>query len=188
MNGFKVGDKVEITGPASDGYSGFIGLPSVVAGFGPDSEVRVRLPNCASTVGFPQSSLRLMARVILAPGVRVRLPGKLVSYPGETDTTIKAVYSADKWEGGALDQPGAVYLLASGAYATPDELEVLPDPEPQPAEVWRHNRTGDRYVVIEVGKQKEADEWHAAVMYRPQKERQMYSRRLESFLESFTRS
>jgi hypothetical protein len=184
MSHFKIDGKVEITGPTSDGYSGFIGLPSVVAGFGPDSEVRVRLPNCVSTIGFPQSSLRLLTAPALAPGVRVKTtqdsrPSWLRGMEGVI---------ADVW----VDDNRLIGVdMADGrtvARYEADELEVLPDREPQPAEVWRHNRTGGRYVVIEVGKQKEADEWHAAVMYRPQLERQMYSRRLESFLESFTRS
>jgi hypothetical protein len=182
MSHFKIDGKAEITGPASDGYSGFIGLTSVVAGFGPDSEVRVRLPNLATTIGFPQSSLRFIP--VLLPGMRVKTTqDSRPSWLRGKEGTIADAYVDDNRLIGVDMADGRTVARYEA-----DELELLPETEPQPAEVWRHNRTGGRYVVIEVGKQKEADEWHAAVTYRPQLERQMYSRRLESFLESFTRS
>lgn len=63
-------------------------------------------------------------------GDQVRLPGKLVSYPGETETTITCIWHAE----GKPDR----YDLADGSYRRLEELQHAPEParEPKPGEVW----------------------------------------------------
>jgi ribosomal protein L21E len=191
MNEFKVGDKVQIIA-ANDPQDnmGFIGKKTTVRGLA-SRQVIVTIPDGSAKMTdcywFTPDQVRLVTVPALAPGVRVKTtqdsrPSFRRGQIGEVTTAVQ-VNGHQCWRVEFPDTADREYFTYEA-----DELEELPDPEPQLAEVWRHNRTGGRYVVIEVGKQKEADEWHAAVMYRPQLERQMYSRRLESFLESFTRS
>jgi hypothetical protein len=176
MSGFKVGDRVEVMAGPLMGKTGMVTW---------SREIGCAVGLTDGLQHFPHSCLRLIPA--LAPGMRVKTTqdSRPSFYRGKEGKVHGRWPNDDKgeesWE-----------IRLEGVWATEryeaDELEVLPAADPQPGEVWRHNRTRDRYVVIRVGKQKEGADWHTAVIYRPPMETPLYSRRLESFLESFTRA
>jgi hypothetical protein len=168
---FQAGDKVEIVGAGRNGSSAFVGHTQVINRIWADGSGA----NCEGW-DYPASSLRLITAPALAPGVRVRVISGVTK---GREGVIENVF----------DQRGGdrVYYEMSGLVYEANELEVLPEPVRVPAagEVWRYSQNGNRYMVISIGKQREGDTWHPAVIYRAYRDGEVYSRRLEAFMDRF---